>query len=293
MNEALIEVILDLVSKENYDAILITYSYWGDIVKALESSEFKGKKIIDVNDFLTLQQYYSQPQLRTDEIGTMFGSEIERMRQFDEIIHISYDELLLFSNFIPDAKHYYIPQFFLSRECVSFQPAKYDILFIGSNNSYNIEGISWFFETVYPLLDKGFTIAIAGNICNHVLIQEENVNKLGFVENAAELFSVSRCTICPLKKGSGLKIKVVESLSFGLPVVSTSKGVDGFYNKRPAGGILVSDDPSIFATHIENLLNDPVYYEQQCGYAESLFTENFSVESNFSKLDEIFKEGAC
>jgi glycosyltransferase involved in cell wall biosynthesis len=288
VNDSLLSVISGMASKEKYDAILITYSYWADIVKTLVEQGFAGRKIIDPTDFLTLHQLYGNPWLGSEQIGTIFGSEIERMKQFDDIIHISYDELLLFSNFIPNVQHYYIPQFFEKKIRNKTAPATYDILFIGSNNPYNVEGINWFFKTVYPLLDKSLRIAVAGKICDHVTIDESNVIKLGFVEDAASLFSVSRCSICPLKKGSGIKIKVVESLSFGLPVISTLKGLDGFPNKMPGGGILVADDPGLFATHIKNLLGNAEFYGRQRAYASEIFDEQFSVDSNFSKLDKIF-----
>jgi len=288
VNQSLINIFLKLTSEKKYDSVLITYSYWAEIIKHLNNSDFKGQKVIDTTDFLTLQQYYNNPNLSTSQIGNIFGSEIDKMQQFDDIIHISYDELLLFSNFITKARHHYIPQFFDKQPIGNPENYKYDILFIGSGNPFNVEGIHWFLEEVYPLLDKDFKIAIAGNVCNSIKIEASNILKLGFVEDAAQLFSDTRITICPLKKGSGMKIKVVESLLYGVPVISTLKGLDGFFNRNPTGGVLIANSPGAFAEHITHVLKDESYFKKQRLLAAEIFNNNFSFEHNFPNLDRVF-----
>lgn len=288
VNESLINIFLKLTAEKKYDAILITYAYWADILNHLNSINFTGRKIIDTNDFLTLQQFYSHPELDSSQIGSVFGSEIKQMQQFDDIIHISYDELLLFSNFITKARHHYIPQFFYQKPKSYPESYKYDILFIGSDNPHNVEGINWFLNEVYPLVDKDFKIAIAGNVCRAIPFDYQNILKLGFVEDTAQLFSAARITICPLLKGSGMKVKVVESLLYGVPVISTSKGLDGFFNRNPTGGILIADLPAAFAGHINNILTNEKLLQEQRLQAEEIFNHNFSFAHNAQKLNQVF-----
>jgi glycosyltransferase involved in cell wall biosynthesis len=85
-----------------------------------------------------------------------------------------------------------------------------------------------------------------------------------------------------------MKIKVIESLSYGIPVVSTRKGVDGFLNKQPSGGVLVIDSAVQMAAQIKKLSADSVYYDEQCKLARELFRGNFCIQKNFGLLDEIF-----
>ena len=289
MTDALTDKVVSLHKENTYDTVLVTYTYWADIVKQLKKNKFSGRTIIDPTDFLTLQQFYgSNQQLPLKNVGIFFGNELEMMSQFDCIMHISYDECLLFSSFLPGIRHVYVPQFFEEKKRIGTAAFKYDILFIGSNNPYNVEGINWFLESVYPLLDKNLNIAIAGNVCSKIMIDLPNVSKLGFVEDAAALYSISKCTICPLKKGTGMKIKVIESLSYGIPVIGTYKSVDGFLNKKPEGGVMVCNTPMLFAAKIKEITRDTAYYNLQCKLAEKLFKDNFSIEKNFSQLDEIF-----
>ncbi|MEO5684454.1 MAG: glycosyltransferase family 4 protein [Chitinophagaceae bacterium] len=293
MTNSLSAKVAALTEKNEYLAVLVTYTYWSAITKSVSKKYPVTKKIIDPTDFLTLQQFYGDQGMPYRRVGDMFGDEIERVSQFDDIMHISYDELFVFSNFIQHKKHHYIPQFFeqQSKAVTNRAPVLYDVLLIASGNPYNIEGINWFLQEVYPLLKKNnIKIAVAGNICNKFSFEGPGIIKLGFVDDVTALYSAARCTICPLKRGSGMKIKVVESLSYGIPVVSTSKGLDGFFNKDLAGGVLVTDQPQIFAAFIERLLTDDEYYKLQCELAGKIFQQYFSLEANYLKLDTIFQE---
>jgi glycosyltransferase involved in cell wall biosynthesis len=281
--------VIELLKKYEYDVILITYAYWASILKAIDGQYSSIRRIIDTNDFLTLQQFYAHKNAGTELVGSMFGDEIARLASFDDIIHISHDELRLFSNFIPGSRHHYIPQFF-KRKKRQANAKRYDVLFIGSRNPYNHEGLNWFLEKIVPLLKKDIQIAIAGTICDKILLDSPNVSKLGFVPEVDELYEISKSTICPLLKGSGIKIKVIESLSYGLPVVSTSKGVDGFSNKVLDGGVLVGDDPQVFANFLNRLIADSTFYEEQSKCAFELFEKNFCEEINFKKLDALFEK---
>jgi glycosyltransferase involved in cell wall biosynthesis len=288
MTPSLIGQVDMLLTEKKYDAVLVTYSYWADIVKTINLRYPSIKKIIDPTDFLTLHQLYKNSELSFNEIGEIFGDEVERVNYFDDIIHISYDELLLFSNFLPKKKHHYIPQYFSTSRNRGGKETKYDITIIASANNFNVEGINWFFEKVYPFLSKGIRIAVAGNICKAVKLESDNITKLGFVDDVDEIYQLSHCTFCPLKRGSGMKIKVIEALSYGFPVVSTLKGIDGFINKDLEGGILVTDDPENFAGYLNRLVEDREYYDKQSDLSRKLFSKYFSMDANTDKLDQIF-----
>ena len=289
MTDALAEKVKELQVQHNYDTLLVTYTYWADIAKHIRAAGFTGRTIIDPTDFLTVQQYNTHhPKLSFKQVGEFFGEEVERMSQYSDIWHISYDEYLLFSPFLIGSTHTFIPQFFEDKISSAVASIQYDLLFIGSDNLYNVEGIEWFLKEVYPLLDKSLRIAVAGKICNKISFEAANIFKLGFVEDAEALFRSSKFTLCPLKRGTGMKIKVIESLSYGIPVVSTRKGVDGFLNKQPGGGVLVCDSPVQFAAQIKKLTGYTIYYDEQCKMARDLFRENFSIKKNFGQLDEIF-----
>jgi glycosyltransferase involved in cell wall biosynthesis len=291
MTSSLVEMAAAMSVKVKYDFVLVAYSYWASVIDSCRRNH-NPRMVCDTNDFLTLQQFYSSGADNFQVVGNMFSDELKKTSSFDDVIHISNDEVLLFSNFIPDIRHHFIPQFFRGeRPILNLEKYKFDLLFIGSDNPYNTEGISWFIKDVLPLLGSKIKFGIAGNICKKIALNGEEIEILGFVENIHDLYNESRIVICPIKRGSGMKIKVIESLAFGKPVVSTIKGIDGFPNKDMEGGVLLADQPEEFANHINSLMGDSLFYEKQSALAREIFDRYFSLEVNYLKLDRIFDQG--
>ncbi len=142
------------------------------------------------------------------------------------------------------------------------QQLKPKILFCGSLNYLpNIEGIRWFYDKVMPLLRSrinDFEIVIIGN-CENLdqftyLKGDTNINLVGRVEDVAPYYHDSLLSIVPLLSGSGIRLKITESMSFGCPVISTTLGAEGIaYDEN---SIVIADTPEDFAEAIIMLLKD-------------------------------------
>ncbi|HEY5014161.1 MAG TPA: glycosyltransferase, partial [Acidimicrobiia bacterium] len=65
------------------------------------------------------------------------------------------------------------------------------------------------------------------------------------------------CTVVPLRRGGGTRLKVLESLALGTPVVSTAKGVEGL-DLVPGREVLVADTAEAFAATVIDLMEDPL-----------------------------------
>lgn len=109
------------------------------------------------------------------------------------------------------------------------------LCFIGSFNWLpNSEAIKWFMKEIFPTVKKKFptiTLNIAG-------LESENLKELenvvgtelkGFVKNSIEFLQQNGIFIAPLKSGSGVKIKVLEALSLGMPCVLTEIASEGLF----------------------------------------------------------------
>lgn len=77
----------------------------------------------------------------------------------------------------------------------------------------------------------------------------------GYVDNVADLLAVSDVGIVPLLEGAGTRLKILEYLSSGLPVVSTSVGAEGLQVKNGCN-IIIEDDIEVFANQIVQLLKN-------------------------------------
>ena len=77
----------------------------------------------------------------------------------------------------------------------------------------------------------------------------------GRVPSVVPLLHASRLCVVPLRVGGGTRLKILEAMAAGTPVVSTSKGIEGL-DLRPEEDVLVGDDPASFARQVTRLLTD-------------------------------------
>ena len=304
----------EILSRKKYDYILFSYVHWANLLQIRE--RYQSKLILDLSDFTTLNLY--------DRTGgkifanSLLAEEIRRVNLFDEVLCISAEEMWFFSQFAKKPGFTYIPFFMKKntrrsataaadvskRYSVLKKPSQknkisahsdtgkagakkeFDILFVGSDNIFNKKGMDWFFEKIYPLLSCSLKVLIVGNITSHVPAHE-NVKCIPFAPDLSEIYNKTKISICPLLGGTGIKIKVIEALSYNLPVVTTSKGMVGFPNKSH-NGCLIADTAEEFAAHISRLLVDKNLYDEQSKLAERYFGENFAEPVVHKHLDKIF-----
>ncbi|MET3027855.1 glycosyltransferase [Flavobacterium sp. UW10123] len=271
---------LKIISDTDYDVVIISYVYWSSLFNA----QLKGNKtkwIVDTHDFLT-SQFQDNKKFSLDKY---FKKEIDLMKKFDNVWVISHEEKYLFSQFLKIPVHL-VTHSLPKVETSSNTEKNIDIVYVASDNFHNIKSADWFFKEVYPLLSLDVRITVVGKINKHIP-KLQNVENLPFVKDLDEIYKRSRIAICPMLSGTGLKIKVIESLSHGLPVVCTERGVDGLINKTN-NGCLASNDSLLFSTYIERLLNDSDFYNKNHLEAKNFFESNFDTKRTYEVLDTIF-----
>lgn len=269
----------NIFNKKKYDIIIINYEFWTGLID--DSSMKNTFKIIDTHDWITLNEFYKNKSL---DIGKRFNEEINNLSKYDNIITISEDENLVFGKFLGEKVINIFPSFPSHFEKGN-PDKKYDLIFVGSENIFNIQSIQWFFENVHPLLPKDIKIIIIGRICKHVE-KREGIELVEFAENLEEYYIQSKIAICPMLEGTGIKIKVIEALSYGLPIVGTERAIDGFSSKT-LNGCLIGNNPEHFKDKIISLLQNESYYQDIKNQAEEYFKNNFSEEKAIEKWKKI------
>lgn len=133
------------------------------------------------------------------------------------------------------------------------------LIFIGSlGYQANYDAVMWFLGEIYPQVRKAFPeveILLTGDPAGRSIPSAEGVTQTGLVEDIRPLVRSAAVSVVPLRVGGGTRLKILESLALGTPVVSTSKGAEGL---EVANGrhLLIADDPSAFAGAINRLLGD-------------------------------------
>ncbi len=244
----------ELHRKIQFDTIIISYAEYGELVSGLPHV----RKIIDTHDFFTFQYLEHDREKAWRCIDKVLYEEMSILKKFDEIWTYSIEEEYVFEQFT-NKKVQLIPVTFDQQIPDDNREIKYDIIYVASDNEHNKKSIAWFTKEVLPLLNNR-KVHVIGSICDHV-IEHPQLIKYGRVDNLEEFYLHTKTSICPMLSGTGIKIKVLESLSYGIPVVTNRRGVDGLVNKID-NGCLITQNPKDFANFILQLLTDESFYKQ-------------------------------
>lgn len=114
----------------------------------------------------------------------------------------------------------------------------------------------------------------------------KNIVIEGFVENLDGVLSKCASMIAPLVFGSGIKIKVIDAIRLGVPVISTTYGAEGI-SVMPKGGIIIEDDLSRFAQICGTLINTQLN-NYHSNLSREIYMNNYSAVAVKSQYDNLF-----
>lgn len=158
------------------------------------------------------------------------------------------------------------------------EPQPNTLIFIGAfSYSPNYEAMQWFLRDVWPIVlnqvDKA-QLSITGNHGNRPLPSTKNVTLTGFVDDIRPLVARAWASIVPLQEGGGTRLKILEAMALGTPVIATSKGAEGL-DAEPDKHLLIADTPQDFAQAVVKLLNNAELRQELSGNAFELMRTTY------------------
>ena len=167
------------------------------------------------------------------------------------------------------------------------------LLFVGGfRHLPNLNGIEWFADKVIPILKKlGFQapVLVVGSGLTYEKIVElegKGLQILGPQEDLHSIYLQSRIAIIPLITGAGRKGKLGEALSYGIPIVSTTIGVEGF-DSIEKSGVIVTDSPSHMAEEIFRLHQSKERWSALSGLGKTYCMEYLSSSAMRQQISSI------
>lgn len=159
------------------------------------------------------------------------------------------------------------------------------ILFVaGFGHPPNVDGAKWFVSEIFPLIREEHPdvrlVMVGSNPTSEVkALANEYIEVAGFVsdEQLAAMYDSARVAIAPLRFGGGMKGKVLESMRYGLPIVTTSTGVQGLSATRDF--VFAADDPAGFASATNLLLDDDIEWLRRSNDGQAFILREFSAQS--------------
>lgn len=215
--------------------------------------------------------------------------ERTELAKVDGIVSITEEDALFFQQFEPEVTTTAIPTAVKTK----FPPTDYslsDFYFLGAMDwKPNIDGIQWFLNNVIPEGLKGTKFYLGGKGLKTNQYNHPSVENVGEVENALDFISAHGICIIPMHSGSGIKIKLLENMAMGKPIITTSEGVRGV-DVTHEKEVLIADDPDEFRELMYRLHLDR-NLRRKLGKNSKLFIKNnYSEEKLTRRLIAFIKD---
>lgn len=120
----------------------------------------------------------------------------------------------------------------------------------------NLEGVSWFVNTVWKQLQYDTPFHLAGKGMSSSIFSSPLVKEHGFVEDSHKFMNAHDVMIVPLLSGSGMRIKIIEAMALGKCIVSTSIGAEGI-EFEPNHHLIIANTKEEFIAALKELQAHP------------------------------------
>ncbi|MBU0577405.1 glycosyltransferase [Patescibacteria group bacterium] len=274
-----------LHAEHKYDVVIAEYVFESRVLNNFGDDVLK---IIDTHDIFTdRNKKYEQKGIKETFFSTTKEEEAKGLNRADKIIAIQEKEAQFFRQ-ITNKEVITIGHPVGLQRPVEKQDTNKNILYLGTGNSANIDGINDFIKDCLPSIKnrvKGAQLILAGNICSYV-DDYEGVIKMGEVKDIHDAYNQADIVINPGAVGTGLKIKNIEALGLGKILITHSHSAEGLKDnvKNP---FIVADTPDEIANAIVNVMSNLDLYNDLMVKAYE-FAEEYN-EKQISALTSLLR----
>lgn len=233
----------------------------------LVSKHKETKLIYDMVDFHYLRlirEWENTKDIKTkSEAEKYLKTEVKNCKQADKIITISNQDKEALKEFYSEEEKMItignVHQF-LDVQKVPFNERE-GLFFVGGfSHKPNEDAVNFLYHEIMPLVwkkNKNIKVTVVGSYPTKEMLDlnSDRFSVLGFVEEISTYFNFSRVFVAPLRYGAGVKGKIGQSLEYGLPVVTTPVGAEGF-DFGEIEGKLIATSAQDLADNIIKLYED-------------------------------------
>jgi glycosyltransferase involved in cell wall biosynthesis len=233
-----------------------------------------------------------------------FGNLAQRLRRFeinlkgkvDAIVPISISDLNWFRTLGISDKIFLSEPGYDRSQLAKYTPCNnHQVFYIGALDWLpNIYGLNWFIKYVWPKVtesipDAEFVIAGRNPSPNIDCQGAQNIIFEGEVESSPDFMKNKSIMVVPLFSGSGIRMKILEGMSMGKCIVSTTVGAEGIFC-TDRSNIFIESSPSGFADAIIELLTNSSLRSETGRKAIENVRENYNILVSSEGLLNFYRE---
>jgi glycosyltransferase involved in cell wall biosynthesis len=256
-----------------------------------------------------LAQHESNPLKRALlalEERKMAGHEIEICRQFDHVAWVTQEDLAALrikmaerveSSQALDDKSTVFPICADPGEkpVIERKPDARRVTFLGGLHwPPNVQGALWFARQVWPRVREQSPDAVLTIIGRHPPGAEADMDSLravaevtGYVPDPLPYLAETAAFIVPLHAGGGMRVKIIDAWSWGLPIVSTTIGAEGV-DYHDGDNLLIADAPDQFAASVSRILAEPDLADRLGAAGRRTVEESYNWRTIYAAWDNVY-----
>lgn len=228
-------------------------------------------------------------------VKTLKQYEVNSLPKFDGVAAITDHDARFIRNY--NSKTIAIPFGIYPEQYLVSKPEQWEypsLFHLGSMNWIpNEEGIRWFLKEVWPAVHNDFpklTLYLAGRHMPSWLshLNQDGVKVLGEVNSAEKFMAQKGIMVVPLLSGSGIRIKIIEGMAAGKPIISTTTGAEGIEVKN-GHDILIADTAAAFRQAIDKLIKDKTQAIHIAREARNTIEKKYNNTSLMKKLSQFYE----
>ncbi|MBN8591904.1 MAG: glycosyltransferase [Anaerolineae bacterium] len=267
-----------------------------------------GRKVLDLHNALwVLYKRMSEAQAFTNPMKYLLMRdwpllkryEAEMCRRFDAVTAVSEeDKAALIEAGAPSAMTVIpIAVDLDSQPYIERQPKGPHIIHIGTMYwPANINAINWFLDAIYPLIKARLPevrCTLIGARPPESIIErakaDPSLTVTGYVDDPLPYLQDASMMIVPLKAGGGMRVKILNALAQGIPMVTTTVGCEGIA-VTPDKDILIADEPAAFAEASLRLLTDADLNQRISQNGRDMVMQRYDYREAVKPLDDVYAE---
>ena len=177
-----------------------------------------------------------------------------------------------------------------------FKEVGHTLIYVGTLTwEPNVDGLLWFMDECWDQIQAKFpdvTLHIIGKNPDPRLTEQvarrSQIELTGFVEDLEPYFLRSRVNIVPLRFGSGIKVKVINGLYRGIPMVTTPIGIESI-DVTPGRDILLANDATAFADQVGVLLASSQRCQELAERGRAVASEKYTWQAVYRTLADTLR----
>jgi glycosyltransferase involved in cell wall biosynthesis len=187
----------------------------------------------------------------------------------------------------------------LSRYAGDFGSPQPDTLIFSGALAYhaNLDALRYFLADAYPLVRRAIPnvrLRVTGDnraVDLSRLPDLAGVEFTGYLDDIRPALAQSWASVVPLRLGGGTRLKILEAMALGTPVISTSKGAEGLA-VTDGESLLLADSPADFASQVTAVLRSPGLREHLARGGRQLVAGSYDWRAVGAKLEEVISRAA-